>query len=900
MVKELIDDATREALYVIDISSFIFRAYYSVRNLSTSSGIPTGAVFGVANMLLKLMDDYTPSHMAVAMDSRTPTFRSEIYPEYKANRPPPPEDLKEQFPLVEELVRGFHLAVLQKDGFEADDIIATVTRAAKEAGLPVVIVSGDKDLMQLVGSKVTMLDTMKDKVWDAEAVEKKWGVPPSLLGDLLAIAGDSSDNIPGIPRVGPKTAAPLLMEYGSLDQLLQNRENLKSKALSKRLAEHEASARLSKRLVALKEDVPIPMDLKSMHYGGWDNDKLRPVLEKFEFTKLRDRLTGEPEPRAPDVERTYRTVTDEAELISSAQAIRDRGLFAVDLETTSKHAVRASIVGVALAWARDSAVYVPVAHREGPTMSVEKVLEIIGPLLQDPGIGVVAQNIKYEDTIFRRYGVVIENVAFDPMLASYLIRVDGRRHSLDVLSREILGRKMISYDEVTEKGRGSQLEFDAVSVESATEYAAEDAEVAFALTEEMRPLIEEAGVQGLLLDVEIPLARVLAKMELAGVAIDSSLLGKMSSAFGEKLEALEKRAHELAGHDFNLASPKQLQQVLFDECGLPTQKKTKTGYSTDSEVLETLAQMHELPAHLLEHRMLSKLKNTYLDALPKLVNPDTGRIHTSFNQAVTATGRLSSSNPNLQNIPIRSEHGRDIRNAFIAAPGCKLVSADYSQVELRVLAHLSGDEKLITAFLHSEDIHARTARAIFGYDADEDVPTRERSQAKAINFGVIYGKTDFSLAKELHIPRPEAARFISEYFNLYAGVERFMKETIEKARVDRGVTTLLGRRRDLRDIDAKNHNVRKQAERMARNTPIQGTAADLIKIAMIRIDKRLGLENLKSQMILTVHDELVFEVPETEIEIVIPLIRDEMENALELDVPLVVDIGMGNNWAEAH
>jgi DNA polymerase-1 len=889
-----------EALYIVDISSFIFRAYYSVRNLSTSSGMPTGAVFGVANMMLKLLDDYAPTHVAVAMDSRTPTFRKDLYPEYKANRPPPPDDLKVQFPLVEELIHGFDVAVLQKDGYEADDIIATIAKVAEEAGLRTVIVSGDKDLMQLVGSDVTMLDTMKDKVWDTKAVEEKWGVPPSLLGDLLAIAGDSSDNIPGVPRVGPKTAAPLIMEYGGLESLLQNRENLKSKALIKRLTEHQESARLSSRLVALKQDVPIPTDLEAMRYRGLNGDKLGPVLEKFEFTKLRDRFMGAPEPRVPDKQREYRTVTDEEALIDIANTIRDQGLFAVDLETTSKHAVLAKIVGVALAWETDSAVYVPVAHREGPIIPIEKVLGIIGPLLTDPEIGVVAQNIKYEDTIFRRYGIAIENVAFDPMLASYLIRVDGRRHSLDILSREILDRNMISYDEVTEKGRGFQLEFAAVSVENATEYAAEDAEVAFALTEKMRPLVEQAGAQSLLFDVEIPLARVLAKMELTGVAIDSSLLGEMSTSFGEKLSALEMKAHRVAGHEFNLASPKQLQQVLFDECGLPPQKKTKTGYSTDSEVLETLAPMHELPAFLLEHRVLSKLKGTYLDALPKLVNPETGRIHTSFNQAVTATGRLSSSNPNLQNIPIRSERGRDIRNAFVAAPGCKLVSADYSQVELRVLAHLSGDEMLIDAFLNSEDVHARTARAIFGYGPEEEVPVEERGQAKAINFGVIYGKTEFSLAKELHIPRSEASRFIHEYFSLYAGVERFMEETIEKARNERGVTTLLGRRRELRDIDAKNHNVRKQAERMARNTPIQGTAADLIKIAMIRVDKQLDRKEMKSRMILTVHDELVFEVPETEIEDVIPLIRDEMESALTLDIPLVVDIGIGDNWAQAH
>jgi len=893
-----------DVLYLIDVSSFIFRAYYSIGHLSTADGTPTGAVFGVANMLVALFTERQPSHVAVAMDSRTPTFRKVIYPEYKANRPPPPEDLKVQFPLVQELVEAFDLAVLQKDGFEADDLIATATRAARAAGLRVVVVSGDKDLMQLVGEGVVVLDTMKDKVWDAVAVEQKWGVPPALLGDLLAMAGDSSDNIPGVPRVGPKTAAPLLREHGGLEQLLASLDALKSKALAARLAEHAEDARVSRRLVALREDAPVEVDLAAMRHGPPAAERLAPVLDRLELSRLKERLFGDL-PADSDADApapSYRTVATHEELLAAAAEIRRAGRFAVDLETTSVDAVVAEIVGVALSWRPLEAIYVPVAHRgDGqPHLELAAVLGVVGPLLEDPAIGVVAQNAKYEDTIFRRHGIRIANLAFDPMLASYLLRADLRSHNLDALAREVLGRRTTTYDEVTEKSRGHQLMFAEVPVDRATAYAGEDAEIALALADAMTPRVQQAGMTSLLHDVELPLCRVLTGLELAGVAVDVELLAEMSRRFAARIDELESRSRAVVGREFNLASPKQLQEILFGELGLPPQKKTKTGYSTDQEVLEELAPMHELPRLLLEHRLYSKLRSTYLDALPRLVNPATGRIHTSFNQAVTATGRLSSSNPNLQNIPVRTEQGRDIRRAFVAAPGHRLLSADYSQVELRVLAHLSGDPELVAAFRNGKDVHARTARAVFGYGRDEDVPRQQRAQAKVVNFGVIYGKTDFSLAKELQIPRAEARRFIESYFKLYRGVAAFMDATIARAREERAVTTLLGRRRELRDIDSRNHNARQQAERMARNTPIQGSAADLLKLAMIRVDGRLAGSGLGARMILTVHDELVFEVPEDQLEETSALVREEMEAALELDVPLVVDVGVGTSWADAH
>ncbi len=905
MTAELPEKGASDAIYLIDISSFVFRAYYSVGHLSRSDNTPTGAVFGVANMLVSLLEEYAPSYIAAVMDSKTPTFRKEIYPKYKANRPPPPEDLKVQFPMTETLLNGFELAVVQKDGYEADDIIATIAAAAEKRGLRTVIVSGDKDLMQLIKPGIVMLDTMKNKIWDEQAVLEKWGVPPTLLGDLLAVAGDSSDNIPGIPKVGPKTAAPLLVEYGGLDNLIAKRNTLKSKALAERLGAHVAEAELSKKLVTLCETVPIDINWDVLKYRAADPHSLADTLDLFEFTKLKQRLVGDIYDEiylqtSEQAQCEYRAVTDEASLLRAVEEIKKATKFAVDLETTSTDAVIADIVGIALSWKPNSGIYVPVAHKQGQSISLETALKIIGPLLTDPNLGVVVQNLKYEDTIFRRHGFFIENPVFDPMLASYLLRAENRQHNLDSLARDYLKRKTVSYDEVTEKKRGEQLSFAAVSISNAANYAGEDAETALALSEVMAPLIKEADAENLLHNLEIPLARVLCSMELNGICIDTELLAEMSASFGEKIATLEKEAFEQAGRQFNLNSPKQLSELFFDELRLPVQKKTKTGFSTDAEVLEALAPLHPLPALLLEHRTYTKLKNTYLDALPRLVNPRTKRIHTSYNQAVAVTGRLSSSNPNLQNIPIRSEAGRAIRRAFVASDGHVLLSLDYSQVELRILAHLSKDLALVDAFNNNEDVHARTARAIFGFDKNEPVPSSERAKAKAVNFGVIYGKTAFSLAKELGISRGEAARFIDEYFRLYEGVKVFMEDVIEQAKKTGTVETLLGRKRILSDISSSNQQARGHAERMARNTPIQGTAADLLKAAMINVDKMLKSENMNTKMLLTVHDELVFEVPQNELEKASALIKNTMEHAMPLSVPLVVDVGFGANWAEAH
>ncbi|NLN62813.1 MAG: DNA polymerase I [Myxococcales bacterium] len=897
-------------LYIIDVSHFIFRAYYSVGHLSTRDGQPVGAVFGVANMLVSLFNEMQPQHVVIAMDSRTPTFRKTLYPAYKANRPPVPEDLKAQISLVTELVDAFDLAVLQCDGFEADDIIATATKAAVARDMGVVIVSADKDLMQLVDDRVVMLDTLKKKVWDSDAIAEKWGVPPALLGDLLALAGDSSDNIPGVPRIGPKTAAPLLAQHGSLTALLAAAPTLKTKA-AERLVDFADDARLSRQLVALKDDVPIAVDIDALRYDGPRAERLLPLLEQLEFHQLKTRLFGDipgapntdtAAPAPPDV--TYRALHTLEEVRAVIAKAHEQKCVAIDLETTSVDPMRAEIVGVALSYQALEGVYIPIAQPQqdpqGPNLPLGDVLEALRPLLTDAQVAVVIQNLKYEDIIFQRHGIHIANIHMDPMLASYLLRAGERTHGLDVLAQTLLHRKTRTYDEVTEKQRGHQLLFQEVSLEAATEYAAEDAEITLALSQHMEGALREADMLSLLHDVEIPLARVLTRMEMTGVSVDVPLLQEMSARFAVELEEITARAHDAAGREFNLASPKQLQEILFTELKLPPSKKTQTGWSTDVAVLQELSFLHELPGLLLQHRELSKLKNTYLDALPALVHPETGRIHTSYNQAVTATGRLSSSSPNLQNIPIRSERGREIRRAFVAQGDMRLLSADYSQIELRILAHLSNDPALMAAYTQGVDIHERTARAIYGIPDDAPVSRDQRAAAKTVNFGVIYGKTGFSLAKELGISRAQGQHFIDTYFSLYHGVADYMERTVAQARVDRAAFSLLGRRRELRDIASPNFNIRQAAERMARNMPIQATAADLLKLAMIRVDRALRENGLSARMILTVHDELVFEVPATQIDATREIAVAQMEGAMSLSVPLQVETGEGANWADAH
>jgi DNA polymerase-1 len=731
-------------------------------------------------------------------------------------------------------------------------------------------------------------------------------VEPARILDLLSLTGDSSDNVPGVPRVGPKTALKLLAEHGSLAGVLDAAESMRRSKLRENLIAHRDDALLSRDLVRLNSELPIDPDWEALRPASpRDPEALAELLGRLELRELLSEILDEAgieQVVQSGPERDYGLILDLADLDAEIARAREAGAVSVDLETTSTDAVRAEIVGVSLSSMAGRGRYVACGHRylgvpDQPPL--ERVLGLLGPLLEDPQIGVYGQNLKYEDVIFRRHGVHMAGVAFDTMIASYLLDPEKHQHRLDQIALERLGYRMTSYDEVTQKKRGSQLGFDEVMVEDAARYSAEDAEVVWALVPSMREELEGAGLSHLMDDLELPLSRVLADMELTGLGLDVDYLGRLEARFAEQIDDVVTRAHAAAGREFNLASPKQLQQILFDEIGLEPVRKTKTGYSTDSEVLTALSAWHELPALVLEYRGLSKLVSTYVKALPLAVNPATGRVHTSYNQAVAATGRLSSSNPNLQNIPVRSENGKLIRAAFRPSPGCLFMSADYSQIELRVLAHLSADPDLVEAFRADEDVHVRTASQVFGVPHDE-VDAELRSRAKAINFGVIYGQTDYGLSQQLGIPRKEARAFIERYFERYTGVRAYMDRVIEEARSGEGVKTMLGRRRFLRAISSRNHAERTYAERMARNTPVQGTAADIIKLAMVRVHEALAEQGCGAKMVLTVHDELVFDVPEAERHDVEHLVRTIMEDALDLDVPLLVDVGWGEDWGDAH
>jgi DNA polymerase-1 len=911
----------RMRLYLVDGSSFIHRAYHAIRSLSSSSGVPTNAVFGFTSMLIKLLQEREPTHLAVAFDGPTAeTFRVEIYPEYKANRPPAPEDLVPQFGLCRQVTEALRIPALEDRRVEADDIIATLTRQAVEAGFSVTIVSSDKDLMQLVSEHVVLWDTMSDRTYDVEAVRNKWGVTPERVRDLLALMGDSSDNIPGVAGIGQKTAATLLYKHGDLEGVLAAAPGIKGKR-GKTLVEQAEQARLSARLVALDAAVPVEVGIEGLVRGQPDLDAITELFSKLDFNRMLEQVRdlagagagtgtgvgasagsgGGTEPAGALDRERYETIIDAERLAEVLARASEGGDLALDLETTSLSPPDADIVGFALCWAPGEAAYVPVAHRGlgvGDQLACDAVLEALAPLLRAEQPRLHMQNHKYETAVLRRYGLEIGGVGCDPMIASYLLDPSASSHGLDALALRELGHQMIPFKEVCGTGKSTR-PFDEVDIPLATRYAAEDAEATFLLAQRLEPRIHEAELQGLMWDVEVPLARVLAIMELHGVVLDLPRLAQLSQQMNERLAALEKEVAASAGMRVNLNSPKQLQGLLFDHLGLTPVRKTKTGYSTDAEVLAQLADAHPVAAMIHEYRQVQKLKGTYVDALPRLVSKRTGRLHTSYNQAVAATGRLSSSDPNLQNIPIRTELGREIRRAFVAPPGCLLVAADYSQIELRVLAHLSGDEVLTEAFRRGEDVHARTATEVFGVDPGQ-VDREQRRVAKAVNFGVVYGQGAFGLARQLEIPRGEAQGYIDAYFERYQGVQAYMERVIEQAREQGAVSTILGRRRPLRDLGSKNPSLRAAAERMARNTPIQGSAADIIKLAMLRCQRRLEADFPEARMLMTVHDELVFEVSEAQAEALGVSMAEEMGSAWELDVPLEVDVGTGANWLDAH
>jgi len=850
-------------------------------------------------MLQRIRDGYAPSHLAVVFDAKGKNFRHELYAKYKAHRLAMPETLRPQIPCIKEVVRAYHMPVIELEGYEADDIIATLaTRWAKD-GVEVVIVSGDKDLMQLVSQHITMLDTMKGERIGIEQVRSKFGVEPARVIDVQGLMGDATDDIPGIPGIGEKTAIKLICEWHDLENLLAHAAEIPGK-LGQKIRENAELARVSKALATLRCDVPIEVELDELVRREPDKERLKALFREFEFRRLLaemdspwDAPAEDPAPRGE-----YEIVRTTQQLEHVLRAIRAAKTFCFDTETTSLDPLAAELVGVSLAVEEGKAWYIPVGHRSddaAPQLPREEVLTALRSLLEDQSLLLIGQNTKYDMMVLAKYDLWPRNLAGDTMLASYLLN-PTRRHNLTDLAWDQLQYRMVTYEEVTDNGRKN---FAEVSVAEAARYSGEDADITLRLAHRLFPQVQEEGMGKLFTDVEVPLAAVLARMELTGIRVDLDLLSELSQEFGKRRRALEKEIYDLAGEEFNIGSPQQLQTILFDKLGLPRGKKTKTGSSTDSSVLEALAEQYPLPAKILAYRGFTKLQSTYVDALPKLIHPKTGRIHTSFNQTVTATGRLSSSNPNLQNIPVRTEEGRRIRTAFVPEPGWVLLSADYSQIELRLLAHLSQDPVLIESFQKGQDVHARTAAELFGASLNT-VSAAQRRQAKTINFGIIYGMGALRLGRSLGIPLKTAQEYIEQYFKRYAGIKAYMDGVLLEARKCGYVTTLLGRRRYVPDLQSKNAQLAAAAERMAVNTPIQGTAADLIKMAMVEIDKRLAKEKAPARMLLQVHDELLFEVQEKKLNKVKTLVQECMESVMELRVPLQVDLGVGANWAEAH
>ncbi|MEW5914507.1 MAG: DNA polymerase I [Thermodesulfobacteriota bacterium] len=888
---------TKPTLYLLDASSYIHRAFHAIRNLSTSDGVPTGAVYGFVQMLLKVLGTAQPEYLAVVYDAKGPTFRHKLYKPYKANRPPLDPALKTQLPLVRQVVTALSLPAVEVEGFEADDLMATLARQAREQGFSVVLVSGDKDLYQLVTKDVSLWDTMKDARYGPKEVAAKLGVSPAQAVDFQALTGDATDNIPGVPGVGPKGAAKLLSEYGSLDKVLAAAADMKKSKLRDNLLEHAEDARLSRELARLAVEAPVEFLPEAFKIVPPDPTVLTPVLAQLEFTSLMKQFA----PPAAASEGSYRMLTKPEELKEFLAAVKKTGRLSIDTETTSIDPMLAELVGFSLCHQPGRAVYVPLGHQldQGQKqMDRDTALGLLAPICADAKIAKVGQNLKYDLIVLHRAGVELAGVEFDTMVASYLLNPGKTSHGLTAIAAEFLGRSMISYEQAT---GGKKLPFDQAPLDRATEYAAEDADVAWQAAEVLRPKLAEAKLIDLFRDLEMPLVPMLARLEMNGVRLDVEALEGLSKELEGQLAQIEAACYKLAGHQFNLNSPSQLATVLFEELGLEQVKKTKkkTGYSTDMTVLTMLAAQHPLPAEVLNYRTLAKIKGTYVDTLPALVNPHTGRVHTSFNQAVTATGRLSSSDPNLQNIPVRSELGLRIRACFVPEPGKLMLSADYSQIELRVLAHLSQDPLLVDDLRHGLDVHTQTAARLFEVKP-EQVTKEMRARAKTVNFGVLYGMSAFRLAREQGISRTEAQEIISKYLGRYEGVAAFQQANLASARERGYVTTLLGRRRFLPAINSSDRVSREAAERIALNTPLQGTAADLIKLAMLKVQAMLDNEFPEALMILQVHDELVFEVPEKQIKRFAQRVQEEMEGVYKMKVRLKVDLGWGKNWAEAH
>ncbi len=898
-------NAKNKRLILVDGSSYLYRAFHAMPQFTNSRGEPTGAAYGIVNMLRKLLAEYDPAHIAVVFDAKGETFRDAIYADYKANRPPMPEELSAQIEPIHAIVRATGLPLLMIEGVEADDVIATLAVRAAKDGMDTLICTGDKDMAQVVDDRINLIDTMSDTYYDRQAVVEKFGVPPERINDYLALIGDTVDNIPGVPKVGPKTAAKWLQQYDSLDEIIVHADEIGGK-VGENLRASLKQLSLARELTTIKRDVPLDKAPKELKREQPDETRLRELYTRMEFSTLLAELGGANRTHAEagsTTEARYETILDTAALDAWLARLRAAGLFAIDTETTSLDAMRADLVGVSFSDEAGTAAYVPVGHNYpgAPTqLDRDYVLDRLKPLLEDPQRAKVGQNIKYDMMVLARYDIELTGIGFDTMLESYVLNSTGSRHDMDSLALKYLGYKTRKYEDVAGKGKG-QINFSEVPIEQAAPYAAEDADITLCLHDVLWPRLREAPkLEKLFQEIEMPLVPVLAGMQRTGVRIDADMLRHQSDELARRLLELERDAHEVAGQPFNLESPKQIQEILFDKLGLPVLKKTPKGApSTAEDVLQELALDYPLPNIILEYRGLSKLKSTYTDKLPDMINPETGRVHTSYHQAVAATGRLSSSNPNLQNIPVRTTEGRRIRQAFIPADGCKMVSADYSQIELRIMAHLSGDAGLQQAFAQGLDVHRATAAEVFNVPLDQ-VTSDMRRNAKAINFGLIYGMSAFGLARQLKIDRSTAQQFVDLYFTRYPGVKDFMDRTRIQAREQGYVETVFGRRLYAQDINASNHARRQYAERAAINAPMQGTAADLIKLAMLAVAQWIRSSGVDVRMIMQVHDELVFEVAQSEMAQASDRIRRCMSEVSTLSVPLVVDIGVGDNWDEAH
>ncbi|AZZ94799.1 DNA polymerase I [Hahella sp. KA22] len=900
---------------LVDGSSYLFRAYHvpNLKELRNSKGQPTGAIRGVISMLRKLQKDYPASQVVAVFDAKGKNFRHEMYPDYKANRPPMPEDLACQIEPLYDIVRAMGLPLLIIEGVEADDVIGTLAHEATTKGLDAVISTGDKDMAQLVSPHVTLVNTMTDTTMDREGVVEKFGVPPELIVDYLALIGDTVDNIPGVNKCGPKTAVKWLGEFGSLTHVMERADEVKGK-IGESLRSSLEQLPLSKDLATIKTDVELPFTLEEVFPNPVDTEALRTWFTELEFRTWIKDLDASPSAQAAtpetsaspaqSVEQDYQVVTEQDQFDHWIKALTDAKTFSFDTETTSLNYMEAEIVGVSFAIEPGKAAYVPVAHDymgAPEQLERDKVLAALKPLLEDPAYRKIGQNLKYDAHVLANHGVQLNGIAEDTMLESYVLNSTANRHDMDTLASKHLGRDTIHFEDIAGKG-AKQLTFNQISLEQAGPYAAEDADITLQLHHALNPKLKKEGrLEQVYREIELPLIPVLMRMEHRGALVDSQRLRTHSQELAERMLELEEEAYEKAGQKFNLGSPKQLQEIFYEKLGFDIIKKTPKGQpSTAEPVLQELAEKYELPRVILEYRGLSKLKSTYTDKLPEMINPRTGRVHTSYQQAVAATGRLSSSDPNLQNIPVRNEQGRRIRQAFIAPKGCKLISADYSQIELRIMAHLSGDEGLLKAFSEGLDVHQATAAEVFNVAFDE-VSSEQRRKAKAINFGLIYGMSAFGLARQIHVERGEAQSYIDKYFERYPGVLNYMNRIRAEAQDTGYVETLFGRRLYLSDIRSGNRNLQQAAERTAINAPMQGTAADIIKRAMLAVDAWLeGKDAPPAKMIMQVHDELILEVEESAVESVKEKLTQIMSSAAELNVPLLVEAGAGNNWDEAH